>query len=143
MRKIKFRAWHGSGSMQFLGVINWNDNVVEPLGGGEEVSIDEIVLMQFTGLHDKNGKEIYEGDIVVKNSYIWFDKNKPNYRGTVEWIYSQWQVVAHCINKNKRGISDGINEGLNDDGFEDNEKSDWEVIGNIYENPELLPKEQQ
>ena len=73
-----------------------------------------------------------------KGDICWFDEKEPNYRGTVEWIHSQWQVIAHCINKNKRGISDGINEGINDDGIDDGEKSKWEIIGNIYENKELL-----
>lgn len=95
-------------------------------------------VSQFTGLLDKNGKEIYEGDIVVKDGYIWFDNCEPNYRGTVEWIFSQWQVVAHCVNKDKRGISDGINEGINDDGVDDGENTRWIVLGNVHENPELI-----
>jgi len=44
------------------------------------------------------------------------------------------------VNSEKRGISDGINEGINDEGLEEGLKSDWEVIGNIYENPKLLSK---
>lgn len=99
---------------------------------------DSLTWVQFTGLLDKNGKDIYEGDIVIKDEYIWRDNGKPNYNGTVEWIYSQWQVVAHCINSEKRGISDGINQGLNYEGVEEGEKSDWEIIGNIFESPELL-----
>ena len=42
------------------------------------------------------------------------------------------------MNTEKRGISDGINEGINDEGLEEGLESDWEVIGNIYENPKLL-----
>ena len=117
-------------------------------------------LMQFTGLLDKNGKEIYEGDIVVlPRRYPFFDypegaekdldggllKGKviPNYRGVVEWVYSQWQVVLNCVNPAKSGVSDGINGGLNDDGFAEGKKTKWEAIGNIYENPELIKKLEQ
>lgn len=108
----------------------------------ETIEVSRESVGQYTGLCDKNGKKIYEGDIVViPGQYIWFDDGKPNYRGTVEWIYSQWQVVAHCVNKDKRGMSDGINEGLNDIGYDEGDESCWEVIGNIYDNPELLEVE--
>lgn len=114
---------------------------------------------QCTGLKDKNGKLIYESDIIViPNQYPFYDyKNKEdmkqdlnstegeikgesilNYIGIVEWIYSQWQYVYHCVNPNKRGISEGINQGLNDFGFDETRNTCYEVIGNIYENPELL-----
>lgn len=104
----------------------------------QDVPVIPETVGQYTGLKDTNGVEICEGDIVVQDGYIWFDEGKPNYRGTVEWIYSQWQVIAHCVNPDNRGISDGMNYGLNDEGFDEGENSDWEVIGNIYDNPELL-----
>ena len=109
---------------------------------GEDMSfeVNQETVGQFTGLPDKNGNKIFRGDIVIKDCYPWFDDDKPNYRGTVEWIYSEWQVVAHCVNPKKQGISDGINEGLNEIGFEDGEITDWEKIGNVYDNPELLRK---
>lgn len=105
--------------------------------------VDPATVGQYTGLKDKNGQRIWEGDIVVQDCYLWFDNGRPNYRGTVEWIYSQWQVIAHCINPNKGGISDGMNQGLNDDGFDDGVNSDWEIIGNIHDNPDLLKEEYQ
>jgi uncharacterized phage protein (TIGR01671 family) len=153
MREIKFRAWDKSkgkmvnpsgsyGDMQFWHIESGNNQywgMFGPHGKRNCGNADDSgILMQYTGLKDKNDKEIYEGDIVVKDGYIWFDDGTPNYRGTVEWIYSQWQVVAHCVNPDKAGISDGINEGLNDEGFGDGENSDWIVIGNIHDNPELL-----
>ena len=121
--------------------------------------LKDIVLMQCARLKDKNGKLIYEGDIIViPNQYPFYDyKNKEdmkqslnstegeikgesvlNYIGIVEWIYSQWQYVYHCVNPNKRGISEGVNRGLNDFGFDETENTCYEVIGNIYENLELL-----
>ena len=103
------------------------------------VPVDPATIGQFTGLLDKNGKKIFEGDIVVKDGYIWFDDDKPNYRGTVEWVFSQWQVIAHCVNPNKRGISNGANFPINDDGIDDGQKTDWQVIGSIHNNPELIP----
>lgn len=123
------------------------------------VEFDDKRLMQCTGLKDKNGKLIYEGDIIViSNQYPFYDyKNKEdmkqdlnstkgeikgesvlNYVGIVEWIYSQWQYVYHCVNPKKQGISEGINQGLNDFGFDETENTCYEVIGNIYENPELI-----
>lgn len=92
-------------------------------------------VMQWTGMDDKNGKPIFEGDIVVQNCYPYFHDGTANYRGTVEWEFGAWQVVLHCINPNVRGISDGINELLDDDG---EGGKNYEVIGNLYENTELI-----
>jgi len=145
MRQIKFRAWDKEKKCW----LSFDED--DPIGEDYELKEDakgwymffdfdkeRVALMQFTGLLDKNGKEIFEGDVVTCDCYPFIDKGKPNYNATVEWIFSQWQLVLHCVNPEKSGISDGINSGLNDDGIEEGEKTDLEVIGNIYENPELL-----
>ena len=134
MRPIKFRAWYKFGKR----MIDLQKITPLALSYPDHKGLflpfdDNTILMQFTGLLDKKGKEIYEGDVVVQDGYIWFDEGEPNYIGTVEWVFSQWQVIAHCVNQHKRGISDGINYGLNDEGWEDGEETTWEVIGNICE----------
>jgi len=123
---------------------------------------ENLILMQFTGLQDSTtweeltedekskwtrkgnmpsewkGKPIYEGDVVIKpNTYPFFEDGVKNYIGVVEWIFASWQYVLRCVNPNKAGISDGINEMLDGDGEGGRL---FKIIGNIYENGELLEK---
>lgn len=77
-------------------------------------SLGDVELLQFTGLLDKNGKEIYEGDMV---------KTKRNAVYAVEWTSFEDSTM-------------GYGEGV---GFNIHEDDNCEVIGNIYENPNLLP----
>lgn len=142
--------------------LNYENNSVEWYNDNNKkraAFIDEVPIVQCTGLKDINGTLIYEGDIIViSNQYPFYDyKNKEdmkqdlnstegeikgesilNYIGIVEWIYSQWQYVYHCVNPKKQGISEGVNQGLNDSGFDETRNTCYEVVGNIYENPELL-----
>lgn len=72
-------------------------------------------MMQFTGLHDKNGKEIYEGDIIS-------GKDRPKFK--VEWHDGHFITV--------------FEDGLNCVGLDQRLASAYEVIGNVWENPELI-----
>ena len=125
MREIKFRAWHPLLKRMFydccVSVGDWTDNSTHY--GGEHNT-----LMQYTGLKDKNGKEIYEGDIV---DFGRWDEGKGE-RATVEWS-EYYTGYAYRFFSQYGG--EGV-ERLNDKYFRDLA----EVIGNIYENSELLDK---
>ena len=117
-RKLKFRAWDGEkmfytekdyGSLTYFFNYHSND-----------------VIMQWTGLVDKTGRDIYEGDVIANESYsrvVEFKPNAGSFRmAHINQLYRQsfediWQPMEQAY----------INEfGL-------------EVIGNVFENPELIP----
>jgi uncharacterized phage protein (TIGR01671 family) len=87
--------------------------------------LPHLILMQYTGLKDKNGVEIYENDILrVTDDADEVDKlDSDTGIGVVEWL-NKW-----CF-WNVSGIENGLGD-LNESGY-------LEVIGNIYQNPELL-----
>ena len=127
MREIRFRAWDKTNKT----FINWNGIKFSELNSFINDLYD---LQQFTGLLDKNGKEIYEGDIMkyLVHYPIDFQETNPlkkhgRITGGVQWIKG-WLWLDYNAEK--------------DDGTLLYEKSaeEWEVIGNIYENPELLIK---
>ena len=80
-REIKFRAWDEVSEK----MLNWNDfldtNMKNTFIAPESTG---LILMQYTGLHDKNGKEIYEGDIVQQ-----FDIKE---NGIIEYKYGQFGI---------------------------------------------------
>lgn len=98
---------------------------------------EELVLMQFTGLKDKNGKEIYEGDVIRTHAY-----NEKWNDGAIGWVEmregewkSNWvQLLAKSGERSELGGRDWICSGAL---FSDRETG-IEVIGNIYSNPDLL-----
>lgn len=132
-REVKFRAWTGT-TMEY-NVIAGKFGVfyVNPGTKGDGLNEEDTAcltpfntiyspntpLMQFTGLKDKNGKEIYEGDILLHKALD--IRNVP-----VIWWGSGWYV----------GYDDGKYHNVTALDY----LGDCEVIGNIYENPELLTK---
>lgn len=129
-REIKFRAFWNN-EMQYdvhLGTFD-GSNIFEILKD-KRYPEDYVKLMQYTGLKDKNGKEIYEGDIVkrMKVCYDW-DKEDGEERYEVEQIsFIEYRGNGFWVNSE-------------DFGYEGEDLWDWdkmEIIGNIYENHELL-----
>lgn len=101
--------------------IEWNYDYDEEIIGYEDVN-NKIILMQYTGLKDKNGKEIYEGDIIrIKNSLIEIEG---------EVIFDTIDLSFEVYDK-----ENDCKEML----WYTNEE--FEVIGNIYDNPEILKGE--
>lgn len=76
---------------------------------------------QFTGLTDKNGKEIYEGDIIEDRNGI----------GVIMWFQTAWGVASYAYGY------DGLKSYTAVDSFYSRETQEWAVIGNIHDNPEL------
>ena len=86
--------------------------------------IDPETVGQYTGLKDKNGKRIFEGDIVQ-----WKDENFNNYTSVVEWCGEKWNYPAFDLAKHDYECN-GL-QYVHEDCI-------IEVIGTIYDNPELL-----
>ena len=112
-RVIKFRAWDGIDHMS-------NPFTLQDVQNGVIQFASDSKVMQFTGLHDKHGKEIYEGDI-VKGQY-----------GEKEIV-----ELRKFYNYNSEGGCEGFGWATETD------IEKCEVIGNIYENPELLKGNQR
>ena len=116
MREIKFRAWH-KFCEEIIPVvsINFENQIINSKGPWRFFS--EIDLMQSTGLKDKNGVEIYEGDIVNVNLY----------GGT-----PRHEEVKIYTNSGYAGVHPFTDTGYQWSSYR------CEVIGNIYEHPHLL-----
>lgn len=124
----KFRAWDSSKKEMFTDtfaitesgqvVVVEQESVASP---PDYVFVENLVIMQSTGLHDKNGKEIFEGDIVKMAKDVYSD---PTYYEIV-----RHRGGAYRLESNQHGCELWLRH------------TNCEVIGNIYENPELLEVE--
>ena len=134
-REIKFRIW----DIENKEMLKVQELDFEPTFYGGRIAIrpdqyndyfdtEDMILMQYTGLHDKNGKELYEGDIVKitnKNSKV--ISMKPII-ADIEWSeeYLTYTLITTSVKDAFESLKDYLDE------------YDIEVIGNIYDNPELL-----
>src|SRR5690625_2012773 len=141
MREIKFRAWVNEKDNEYSRMVHSEQAIVTILGhkyGGKGVAkpagfsdIDNqpkperYVLMQYTGLKDKNGKEIYEGDIVkITNPFAEDIISKVVWGGTEYPAFDLPKYDGDTMNAFSAIRFNGDDE--------------MEVIGNIFEHKELL-----
>lgn len=119
MRTIKFRAWDREEKTMIDADSWYFSEEFEPFIDSVEKCMRQFDLMQFTGLQDKNGTEIYEGDII-------------------QWLYPLKSKEEYAKNPYKQVVVQWIKRLA---GFNSFNNEEGEVIGNIYQHPDLLKKE--
>lgn len=124
MKELKFRVWSEEDKeyRTDLNVFRLHDGKIVCTSPAYSLEGDRFDVEQYTGLKDKNGKEIYEGDIV---KYAWTRCN---------YIVAYRKYDASFVLEN-----DDREEIIL---FQYNRQNDYEVIGTIHENPELLEEEE-
>ena len=148
MRTIKFKAknriceWVKGDLLQYLdGTVYIGDNKGPWTDDGFHNSdytrveiVDPNTVCQFTGFLDKNGKEIYEGDVLRSDTYPFSSTARneyDNYYGAIGW--SDEEALFYIVTiKNPKSSVAGISDGITDV-ISQNKMKDFEVIGNVHD----------
>ena len=143
-REFKFRAWDKTLSMWASD--GWKmDNLGRVILHSGPAFSPDYVIEQYTGLKDRNGKEIYDGDVVMVGTYghLWaIDRMFNPKQGDiliVKWLGSGFNLSRPSVQASP--LADTPNASANVDNYALwCGQRDVEVIGNIHENPDLLEK---
>lgn len=126
-REIKFRIWRAPDEYTKVSWMeSWDSLLNYSMSDIFQLDNPDDVLEQFTGLKDRNGKDIYEGDILAWHSNIY---RKQDWIGLVKY-----RGAGFVVQESSRSFStpDWLETACNKDA------NIIEVVGNIHENPELL-----
>ena len=120
MREIKFRGKYGNNPWLYGSLVtkNRNNNGIQERNSSVTILVDDGSIGQYTGMHDGNGEDIYEGDIVRTS-------DNDDELAVVEWDEEDLRFTVTHGN---------VVNGLGEEYY----SREVEVIGNMYDNPELL-----
>ena len=134
MREIKFRAWDKNDAV----MRDWENLMATIYSQKSDNIFDDkgLIITQYTGLKDRNGKEIYEGDIVEWDD----DSNGKYWRVAVVEMDTGIQFRIEKNSKHELSCREGYIFNLTN--FIYSDTHNWlEIIGNIYKNKELLKQQ--
>ncbi|MFJ5794442.1 YopX family protein [Bacillus atrophaeus] len=144
MREIKFRAWHEKWNRLIYEIYLGDNEVKFPIGNTNDIlDINEeysnLIFQQYIGLKDTNGREIYEGDI-IHCVHWFFDGHEIEEHFTASVGFRDGSFTLENINSRYYSDYTGEDNGKGICWIGDINycEEDYEVIGNIYEDPELL-----
>lgn len=143
MKELNFRAWNNKDKKMYYDCIVGNDSLfvsgwyiddyIDTIAQGVD-SVADYEVMQYTGLQDNKSKEAYDKDI-IEYDYdelndpcgMKYTTNKGRVRGIIEWIDDGWAIVS-----NTGEYQGGLWESIHN--------CRATIIGNTFENPELMKK---
>lgn len=127
----KYRAYiKATGEIKSVAQIDFKEKYIMIYNEStrkRQYSFNEIELMQYIELKDINGIEIYKGDILTIPRYSMIDSFIENYLGLVKWIEKDARFMIDLIEEQQIINMECVGQ--------------YEIIGNIHQNPELLSEE--
>lgn len=142
MKELRFRAWNG-GAMEYGGFAVHATGKTVVMALGLTGITEDSPVMQYTGLKDKSGKKIYEGDIIETpyelnfNEYSSYEGSQLGlFRGLVHYRPSRGFMQRKVIRQEHDG--DDFEIWLKNNDLENIVQSRCEIIGNIYQDAHLI-----